>query len=93
MSSHRANSSAARSAKTGAVGIFEDHADIGKVLHPGTTEFNRTDKSYTVTGSGTNMWMTGDEFQFAWKKMSGDISIAANISFYGPAATRIAKPC
>ena len=43
----------------------------------------RNAKNYTVTGSGNNMWMTGDEFQFAWKKMSGDISITANITFYG----------
>src|SRR5579862_716416 len=70
-------------ANGGAVGIFEDHGDVGRVLHRGTTEYDAVAKTYTVTGSGNNMWMTEDDFQFAWKKMSGDISITANISFYG----------
>src|ERR1700742_3599413 len=70
-------------ANGGAVGMFEDHADVGKVLHPGTTEYDAAAKTYTITGSGNNMWMTGDEFQFAWKKMSGDVAIGASISFYG----------
>jgi len=70
-------------ANGGAVGMFEDHADVGKVLHPGATDYDATAKTYTVTGSGNNMWMTGDEFQFAWKKMSGDLAIGASISFYG----------
>src|SRR5579862_7251808 len=70
-------------ANGGPVGVFEDHADVGKVLHPGTTEYDATAKTYTITGSGNNMWMTEDDFQFAWKKMSGDVSVTANISFYG----------
>jgi TolB protein len=70
-------------ANGGPVGMFEAHGDVGKVLHPGTTEFDATAKTYTITGSGNNMWMTEDDFQFAWKKMSGDVSITANISFYG----------
>jgi TolB protein len=73
----------AAAANTGPVGMFESHADVGKVLHPGTTEYDANAKTYTITGSGSNMWMTEDDFQFAWKKMSGDISITANISFYG----------
>ena len=77
------HANARSAAKAAAVGIFEDHADVGKVLHPGTTEYNVSDKSYTLTGSGNNMWMTGDEFQFAWKKMSGDLAIGATINFYG----------
>jgi TolB protein len=75
--------SAVAAAKGGPVGMFEDHTDVGKVLHPGTTEYDDKAKTYTITGSGENMWMTADGFQFAWKKMSGDFSITANISFYG----------
>jgi len=63
------------------LGIFESHADIGTVLHPGTTAFDSSKNTYTLTGSGENMWATHDEFQFAWKKMSGDVELTADISF------------
>lgn len=63
------------------VGIFEGHGDVGAVLHPGAMEFEQAPKSYTVTASGENLWGTADAFHFAWKKMSGDVSITADISF------------
>jgi TolB protein len=63
------------------VGIFESHADVGTVLHPGSTEYDASKKTYTLTGSGENMWFSSDNFQFAWKKMSGDVSLTAEISF------------
>ena len=63
------------------VGIFESHADVGTVLHAGAVEFGSAQNTYTVTGSGENMWSTVDAFQFAWKKASGDVGLAADISF------------
>ena len=69
---------------TGLVGIFEGHGDVGTVLHPGSSAFDSAKKSYTLTGSGTNMWFAEDDFQFAWKKMSGDVSLTAEISFATP---------
>jgi hypothetical protein len=63
------------------VGIFESHSDVGTVLHQGSVEYDRAHKTYTITGSGENMWSTADAFQFAWKKMSGDVSLTADISF------------
>jgi TolB protein len=47
------------------VGIFEGHQDVGTVLHPGSTNFDAAKQSYTVTGSGENMWFGVDDFQFA----------------------------
>jgi TolB protein len=67
----------------GAVGLFEGHQDVGKVLHPGSTVYDAGKQSYTVTGSGENMWFGNDDFQFAWKKMTGDAAISADISFVG----------
>ena len=58
----------------GPVGIFEAHGDIGMVLHAGSTTFDDAAKSYTVAGSGENMWFAKDAFHFAWKKVSGDCS-------------------
>src|SRR5262245_28385890 len=61
------------------VGIFESHGDVGTVLHAGSTSHDATTKSYTVAGSGENMWFARDAFQFAWKKVSGDCSLTADI--------------
>ncbi len=63
------------------LGIFESHADIGTVLHAGTATYDSAKKTYTLTGSGENMWTTHDEFQFAWKKVSGDVELTAFVSF------------
>jgi TolB protein len=65
------------------IGIFDDHADIGIALHPGTSRFDAATGAYTVTGSGANMWFGEDDFHFVWKKVSGDVAISANISFVG----------
>src|SRR5438094_2242617 len=64
-----------------ALEIFENHSDIGAVLHAGTATYDPAKKTYTLTGSGENMWTTHDEFQFAWKKLSGDVQLTADVSF------------
>ena len=62
-------------------GLFEDHTDVGTVLHPGSVEYDASKQTYVVTGSGENMWLATDAFHFVWKKISGDISLTADISF------------
>jgi regulation of enolase protein 1 (concanavalin A-like superfamily) len=65
------------------VGIFEDHADVGTVLHAGSAEYDPAKRTYTVSGSGENMWFASDAFHFVWKKVSGDVTLTADISFIG----------
>jgi hypothetical protein len=67
----------------GPVGIFESHGDVGTVLHEGSVEYDAAKHSYTIAGSGENMWFGSDAFQFVWKKMSGDVTLTADISFLG----------
>jgi len=62
-------------------GIFEGSGDVGTVLHKGTVEYNAARKSYTITASGENVWDTNDAFFYVWKKVSGDVSVTADISF------------
>jgi hypothetical protein len=69
--------------KDSAVGAFESHRDVGKVLHPGSVEYDATKRSYTIAGSGENMWLGNDAFHFVWKKMSADVTLSADISFLG----------
>jgi TolB protein len=66
-----------------AIGVFQNHEDVGSVLHPGSVEYDASRRTYTVAGSGDNMWLSNDDFQFAWKKVSGDVTLTADISFLG----------
>ena len=63
------------------VGLFENHSDVGKVLHAGSVEFDEATRTYTISGSGENMWAAADGFHYVWKKVSGDISISTDILF------------
>ena len=64
-------------------GVFEGHGDVGTVLHEGSVKYDAAKQSYTIAGSGENMWFGSDAFQFVWKKMSGDMTLTADISFLG----------
>lgn len=63
------------------VGIFDAHGDVGTVLHAGSVDYDASTRAYTISGSGENMWLAADAFQFAWKEMSGDVTLTADISF------------
>jgi hypothetical protein len=76
-----------------AQGIFENHADVGTVLHPGSVAFDAGEKSYTVSGSGENMWGAKDAFHYVWKKASGDVALSADISFVGKGQEPHRKAC
>ena len=65
------------------LGVFEDNGDIGTVLHAGSAKFDAAKGVYNITGSGENMWFGEDDFHFAWKKLSGDVAISADIAFVG----------
>jgi hypothetical protein len=62
-------------------GIFEGSGDVGTVLHKGSVDYDAARKSYKITASGENVWGTADAFYFVWKKVSGDVSVSADISF------------
>ncbi len=63
------------------IGIFEGQSDIGSAVVPGSASFDEQAKKYTIHSAGYNIWYTRDEFRFLWKKMSGDISLAADVTF------------
>ena len=75
------------------LGIFAGNTDIGAVNHAGSVEYNRADGSYTLSASGTNMWFNEDELHYVWKKMSGDLSIAADIEWVGDGVDPHRKAC
>jgi hypothetical protein len=63
------------------IGIFDGQSDVGGPLLPGSSAYNKSTGQYTISSAGYNIWYTRDEFRFLWKKMSGDVSLAADISF------------
>jgi hypothetical protein len=82
------------SADSGAkVGIFERQGDVGLVQTAGTARFDEGSKTYTVTASGENMWSTKDAFHFLWTTVTGDVSLAADISFLGKGKNAHRKAC
>lgn len=63
------------------IGIFKGQSDVGAALAPGSSSYSAKTKQYLISSAGYNIWYTRDEFRFLWKRMSGDISLAADISF------------
>jgi TolB protein len=68
------------------VGIFESHGDIGITPKAGSIEQGPEPGEYRVTGGGANIWADKDAFQFAWKRISGDVTITADVHFIGAGA-------
>jgi TolB protein len=65
------------------VGIFDTHTDIGNPKHAGSARYDESTQVYTITGSGYNIWFNRDEFQYLFKKISGDFILTANFEFVG----------
>src|SRR5438105_1690083 len=75
------------------LGIFEGHADVGTVLHPGSVTFDAAARTYSVAGSGENMWAAKDAFQYVWKKAAGDLTLTADVAFVGTGKETHRKAC
>jgi hypothetical protein len=63
------------------IGAFDAQADVGGPLAPGSASYNATTGTYTISSAGYNIWYQRDEFRFLWKKMSGDVSMAASVNW------------
>ena len=66
------------------IGIFAGQSDVGSAVVPGSASFDAATGKYTINSAGYNVWYTRDEFRYLWKKMSGDVSLAADISYPDP---------
>lgn len=63
------------------LGVFEDHLDIGECKYIGYVKFNPDDQSYTIKGSGKNMWANKDEFHYLWTTIKGDFILKTELKF------------
>ena len=67
------------------LGLFTSQSDIGTILHPGSAQYDTAADSYSIRGSGDNTWFRSDDLHYVWKKVSGDVELAADIRFIGDA--------
>lgn len=68
------------------VGLFENHTDIGPVKTAGTANYDNSSKTYTLTGSGENIWFKKDELHLAYKKIKGDFILTTQPNLVGKGA-------
>jgi TolB protein len=65
------------------LGIFQDHGDVGTGVKPGSANFIPETGQYVISGAGHNVWADQDEFQYVWKKMTGDFILYTRAEFLG----------
>ena len=65
------------------VGVFDAHSDVGRVRLAGSVTYDTQSQSYTIAGSGQNMWEARDDFQFVWKRLSGNFILSTRARFIG----------
>jgi acetyl esterase/lipase len=66
------------------IGVFEGQADIGSSTVMSSASYDESAGRYTINSAGYNIWYTRDEFRYLWKRMSGDVSLAADIAYPDP---------
>jgi regulation of enolase protein 1 (concanavalin A-like superfamily) len=54
--------------------------DIGSPALAGSTQYNPTTGTYTISGSGANIWDASDQLRYASQSMTGDGTIIARVS-------------
>lgn len=77
---------AAAQAADSSIGVFESHGDVGATPKTGAIDYDAATGEYRVTGGGANIWAAEDAFHFAWKRLSGDVTITADVRFLGAGA-------
>jgi TolB protein len=70
-------------AQTDTLGLFSNHMDVGHPKNPGSSQYDKVTHTYTLKGSGYNIWFNRDEFQYLFRKIKGDFTVTANFQFVG----------
>jgi hypothetical protein len=54
--------------------------DVGAVAATGSASYNPTNSTFTIAGSGADIWGTADEFRYVYQSASGDCSMVARVA-------------
>jgi len=73
------------------LGIFTNEGSVGQTPPGCKAHFDASKREYRITGGGANVWGAGDAFYFVWKKVSGDMTLTADIEWVGTSAAEHRK--
>jgi TolB protein len=73
------------------LGIFTNEGSVGQTPPGVKAQYDASKGEYRITGGGANMWGPADAFYFVWKKVSGDVSLSADIQWVGTSAAEHRK--
>lgn len=65
-------------------GPLPENGDVGRTGLAGRAQYDAAAAAYRITGAGANIWAAEDSFHFAWKKVSGDVTITTAIEWTDP---------
>jgi len=77
--------------QTSSLGIFTNEGSVGQTPAGVKAQYDAAKGEYRITGGGANMWGASDAFYFVWKKVSGDVSLTADIQWVGTSAAEHRK--
>ncbi len=77
--------------QTSSLGIFTNEVSVGQTPPGVKAQYDAAKGEYRITGGGANMWGAADAFYFVWKKVSGDLSLSADIQWVGTSAAEHRK--
>jgi len=71
------------SAQTTNLGIFTNQGSVGQTPPGVKAVYDVARGEYRITGGGANIWNDADAFYFVWKRVSGDLSLNADVQWMG----------
>ncbi|MDB5355722.1 MAG: hypothetical protein JWN24_2175 [Phycisphaerales bacterium] len=76
--SNEASAKAGTVATPGAIGVFNNNLHIGAAAAGGSASYSNG--TYTVAGSGTDIWGATDGFQYLYNNVNGDATLVAKVA-------------
>jgi TolB protein len=73
------------------LGVFTNEGSVGQTPPGCKVQYDAAKGEYRITGGGANMWAATDAFYFVWKKVSGDVTLSADIQWVGTSAAEHRK--
>jgi TolB protein len=73
------------------LGVFTNEGSVGQTPPGSKAQYDAVKGEYRITGGGANMWAATDAFYFVWKKVSGDVTLSADIQWVGTSAAEHRK--
>jgi TolB protein len=73
------------------LGVFTNESSVGQTPPGVKALYDPAKGEYAITGGGANVWGTTDAFYFVWKRVSGDITLTADVQWVGTSAAEHRK--